>query len=263
MRKISYHFSKTERCQLNINRRPGFTLIELLVAVTIFAALIIVVLGSLARTSLSLASIQDLAQRSQAARTITDQLNSDWHYLYTSANVTDRGAGVSTANCLLQKPLGSDTNYCVFRGYSLHDDRLVLLLQYPGQPTTELVKRIYTFSIPDNATNRQTLLMTEFRHCNLTDSAVDLAAKDIVCGVQSLNNQNRDLVPTNLALSNDSAVFASKFTGLIIDPTRGTTGLLRLNLTIKSANNAALSCDKLAPGSCYSVETVVTTGVVR
>ena len=118
-------------------RKEGFTLLELLVAVTIFSGLMIVVLGSFSRSAFSLAGVNSLRQRSQAARGVVDTIGNDWQFLYLqnsdrsqSVNFIDNDAGFQNIQ---------------YRGFSLSTDnnRLLLLLKYPDQSTTELVRRVY------------------------------------------------------------------------------------------------------------------------
>ena len=59
----------------------GFTLIEMLVAVTIFSGLIILAIGTFARSAISAEKTDALRSKTEAARSVIDQISNDFRYV--------------------------------------------------------------------------------------------------------------------------------------------------------------------------------------
>lgn len=66
--------------------KKGFTLIELLVAVTIFSGLVILAIGAFARSAISSERTDALRDKTQAARSVIDQIGNDFRYVYIDNN---------------------------------------------------------------------------------------------------------------------------------------------------------------------------------
>ena len=236
-------------------RKDGFTLLELLVAVTIFSGLMIVVLGSFSRSAFSLAGVNSLRQRSQAARGVVDTIGNDWQFLYLqnsdrsqSVNFIDNDAGFQNIQ---------------YRGFSLSTDnnRLLLLLKYPDQSTTELVRRVYELK---EIGARSSVSVTEGRRCQINNQSQLIECQDL--------GPSSDLFPDDLAIDLVSDPTArSQFTGLLVNDASGLnpsqTGYLQVRLTVEPTELATLqpqpTCQEAPPGSCYTVSTTLNAGVVR
>lgn len=209
-------------------KRAGFTLLELLVAITIFSGMIILAFGAFARTANSAAQSNTVRERTEAARSLIDQISTDFRYVVETE---------TPAGCLAppQVPVGG-----VWKGFCLNPvsqalNSVHLLIQYPNE-TTFVGKTYFVTTVGSNFT----VQVAEQRDCV---SANDCAAT-IVGAKTSL---------TTTYVLDDQNVFSGQAQTPLGD------GFLRLSLTIKPAGTAA-KCNQISTGSCYKITTTLVPG---
>lgn len=217
----------------------GFTLIELLVAVAIFSGLMLVVLGSLSRSSLTLASVNGLRERSQAARQIVDQISNDWQYVYNR-------------DLKIKFPAKSDI-LDIENGYytDTNKGKLIMVLKYPRQD--ELTVKYYHLrpvsTIPHSG---------EFRKgCKNADTLDISAGCDTV-----IYTGLHPLLSARFGLDDDRANGYGSYFQATRPVDNKTTGMLKVELTVRPAvYEASVSCSSLPKGTCYKLSTTLTQGM--
>jgi len=222
--------------------KSGFTLLELLIAVTIFSGLIIIVLGSFARSAGSTAKTALLREKNQAARGLIDQVTTDFEFIDTTNQVMDTDG--TTA----------------FRGFTISNggDDLIMLLHYPTAPVGQYVRKEYSIKTLANDANRLTLVVNEHRECSLVGSQLTCAGPITGGG---------DLLNSRYALNNDAnSPFETKFSGLTPASARSQSppvnGYLKISFTVKPLDYKTINCyangsQQVAGGICYKVETTL------
>lgn len=219
----------------------GYTLIEMLISVAIFSALIIIVLATVSSSSSSSARVNSLRGKAEAARSVVDQISSDFRYIYTEKAVTD-------------------TEGLQFVGYYFSGgrDALVLLMKLPGQ--SELIRKKYAFN---QRNGRWTITLEEFRQCTVDDSGI------LSCSEESSTTQPLELLSEQFQLNRKpGSQYDSFFGGLTLlealakDPPEN--GYLELALTIKPTEYGSLDCDDLQveAGTCYGLRTTLNAGAI-
>lgn len=110
-------------------KRNAFTLIEILVAVSIFSGILILSMGALARSTRSASTVEGVRQKTEAARTVIDQISNDFQYLFQGGSYMSglatvvplpTGFQVSGVNQVLDVMVRYPNNAAVFhRRYEL------------------------------------------------------------------------------------------------------------------------------------------------
>lgn len=227
---------------MSSNRRQGFTLLELLVSVAIFSGLAVLTIGIFARSAISSLKSGASRERTEAARSVVDRINSDLRYVYTDEEVTNP---VGDPNCV-----GAGT---VFMGYDfspVSSPRCVkMILKIPRQ--FGYTYKIYSVE-PDGM-----VLLTERRGCTLTPAKVlDCAAGTRADNLSILNDKYR------VELVGPTSVFDGINPSEARTGTPPTTPYLKTALTIKPADLTA-ACAPDNKSKCYTVSTTITTGAMR
>lgn len=225
------------------SRVEGFTLIELLVAVAIFSGLIIIVLGSIARSSLTLASIDSLREKSQATRKIIDQISNDWQYVY-NRNLTLKFSSSSTQD------QGITSGY-----YSSGDGRrLIMVLKFPRQ---------YNLTVKDYqiSSDLKVITLSEFRAVCENNNSLYLYQDPTICP-RLVSIPLGPVLADRFSLADNSPDYRSYFQAAT--PTPNQTGKLKIELTIRPAvYQASQSCADLPKGTCYKLSTTLSQGMGR
>ncbi|MEK9167434.1 MAG: prepilin-type N-terminal cleavage/methylation domain-containing protein [Patescibacteria group bacterium] len=219
--------------------RSGYTLIEMLISVTIFSGLLIIVLGVVATSSSSSAKVSVLREKSQATRTLIDQISNDLRYVDLTANLDadnkgffiDTSARTSLVMALLLP--GADKDIGLVR-------KEYLIEQFNGHWTLTLregrdCKRAYflTFDGPNG--------------CNKKSDKTDL--------LTSAYSLNQGQLP---------AQFPSELSGLLVADAKiaEVSPYVSMDLTIKPFDLTE-NCDQAESGSCYKVSTKINMGGSR
>ena len=224
---------------LKAKARPGFTLLEMLVAVTIFSGIVILALGAFARSISASAKVAVQREKTEAVRSVVDQVSNDLHYTY-NGNVTISGGA---------------SPYTIVNGvYQRNTDELELILQYPGSTSAQLVHRLYRYeqsqvTINGQSVTRVSLYLREARSCNASAGCSDITA----------------LSGNDMVASKYSLIEMSPSLGFEIVPKTATAkGLVRIKMAIKPAESTNIttlaSCSTAAVGVCYNLETAVESG---
>ncbi len=219
----------------------GFTLLELLVSVTIFAGIIILSMAVFARTISSSARANNTRQKTEAARSISDQISGDFRYVSTTKDITvGFGCPAPATN---EKWFG----YCYgsFSTGLVSSDGLFMLLKYPGQDADTYTARTYYFDGVNN------IFMGEAgvgHECKLSLSNCQPTASTSTAGLLS------------------SSYWIDHPAGTQIFSGQGQTttgsGFLNLVLTIKP-NNTLAHCSGAGSvdiGTCYSLNSTLVPG---
>lgn len=227
-------------------KQRGYTLIEMLVSVSIFSGLLIIVLGTVASSSSSSAKVSLLRDKNQAARALIDQISNDFRYVDKAAVFEDK--------VVLPCKTRQDGS-CLYQGYSIAPNRLVLALHLPNtDPATQIVRKEYNIEV---ISSRLTLTLREGRQCRINVSSI------LICDQQS-NPIPIDLLSTAYVLNDGLADWPSSFGGLTVDQGQGATPsitpFLTISLTIKPVGFRSLSCRDIDPGNCYKVSTTLSLG---
>jgi len=222
----------------------GYTLIEMLISVAIFSALIIIVLATVSSSSSSSARVNSLREKTEATRSVVDQISSDFRYIYTEKTVTDVEGEL------------------FFSGYYIdgNGETLVLLMKLPGQ--SELVRKKYALT---RQNGRWTITLEEFRRCT-----VEVETEVLECPEgESRTTQPLELLPEQFQLNRKSgSQYDSFFDGLtpfeasMKNPPEN--GYLELALTIKPTEYGSLDCGdpQVGAGTCYSLRTTLNAGAI-
>jgi len=222
-----------------LKARPGFTLLEMLVAVTIFSGIVILALGTFARSISSSAKVAVQREKTEALRSVVDQISSDLRYTY-NGNVAISGGAVP---------------YTIANGvYQRNTNELELIIQYPGATTAQLVHRLYRYEQNQVSYNGQTvtrisLYLREARACNAASGCSDISAA-----------AESDLVSSKYSLIELSPSLSFQIT----PKSSAVTGLVKIKMAIKptEATNVTTlaSCSTATVGVCYNLETAVVSG---
>lgn len=211
-----------------LKRQAGFTLLELLIAVTIFSGMIILAFGAFARSASTAAQSNSVRERTEAARSVVDQISTDFRYLAETE---------SPAGC---PSVPNDPPNGVWKGFCLDAaaqglNSVHLLLQYPNE--SSYVGKTYFVT---NSDNNFALKVAEKRGCFTVNDCPPLIenAKTILSSNYLLDNQD-------------------VFSGQAQTPIQG--GFLRLKLAIKPAAVTS-RCDDLELGACYELSTTLVPG---
>lgn len=226
-----------------IGAKKAYTLIEMLITVAIFAGLLIIVLGSFATSSSSTAKVAGLREKSGAVRVLVDSIATDFRFLYRDRVFKDNEFGPPAGrSCQM------DNGACVFTGYLVDTDRIVMALLYPGDDNqTELVRKEYRIN---NIKGRNSVWIEERRGCGLNGS------HNWTCD----REQTVDLLPESYEL-NRGTTLNSGFGGLTVFeaanvPPVGVTPFVNLNFVIKPVGDI---CSNSA-STCYEVRTTLNVG---
>jgi len=219
----------------------GYTLIEMLISVTIFSGLLIIVLGVVATSSSSSAKVSVLREKSQATRTLIDQISNDLRYVDLTANLDANNKGFIV-----------DTSART---------RLIMAILLPGaDKDIGLVRKEYVI---EQFNDHWTLTLREGRECKrayfLTFDGPNGCNKksdktDLLTSAYSLN-QGR--LPSE---------FPSELSGLLVADAEsaGVSPYVSMDLTIKPVD-LSLDCSDLSvdSGTCYKVSTKINMGGSR
>lgn len=221
-------------------QQPGYTLIELLVAITIFSAVMIISIATFARSATSAVRSNALRERTEATRALVDQISNDTHYVDTSTLVTQEGE--TPAN---YKGFGNlDIN-------PLNSQKFVLVLRYPGEAATDLVRKVYEVKEQDG---QMTLLVRENRGCR-----IDVGK--LTCVSPPLGQEEpQNLLSNKFSLDSlDTSKPIFRVFDELAAAAAGTSAYLQLALTIKPIDYAQVPCndDQMPAGVCYSVQTTL------
>ncbi len=221
--------------------KGGFTLLELLISVTIFSGLVIIVLGGFARSASSTAKTALLREKNQTARTLIDQVTTDFEFIDTTREVVD----IDTTTHL--------------RGFALEGggDDLVMLLHYPTAPDNQYVRKEYKVTFLSNDSARLTLTLNEHRDCSVAGTQLNCTGP----------TGGGDLLNSRYALNNDTnSAFETKFSGLVpasaVSQNPPVNGYLSISLTVKPLEYKNIPCSsgsgqQVPGGVCYKVETTL------
>jgi len=222
-------------------KRAAFTLIELLVSVAIFVVLLVIALGTFARSIAAIDSTADLREKSQVLRRVVDGIGNDWRYLY----IKNKRGQLDSFRLNNNNNVSSD-----FYGFALSGDDLYLVLRYPSE--TKLVVKHYQIK---QVSGRKTITLSEAIGC-----VIDPGSRLLTDGHGSVcvESSAADLLPARWALD---------VTGNQNQPFKGSSatpnqpGYLKLDLTLKAKEFATTNCSSLPTGSCYGVKTTFTQGL--
>jgi prepilin-type N-terminal cleavage/methylation domain-containing protein len=211
--------------------KKAFTLIEMLVAVSIFSGIVILALGSFARSISSSAKVSLQRERTQAIRSVVDRISTDLQYAY-------KGTTHISAN----------TPYDIVGGiYQKDVNQLELVLKYPDG---QFVHRMYAVDVVNS---RRTVLLREDRSNCTAGTCSDVA------GLAS-----SDLLATKYQIiQNDT----SKKSFLVNSKTSTNYGMVKIDLTVAAADVVGItdttkcsSSSNAVGGLCYSLQTSVEAG---
>lgn len=225
---INYQLLKTENWKLKTADRPAYTLIEMLISVTIFSGLLIIVLGTVASSSGSSAKVSLLRDKSQAARSLIDQISNDLRYSDLTANLNnnDRGFLIDSSS----------------RTY------LTMALLLPGKDKDiGLIRKEYRI---EQYNNHLTLTLKEGRGCKRA-GFLEFNACD-------QKSDKTDLLSNAYSLGQEVG-FSSELGGLNVlaagQQTPPISPFVSITFTLKPAGMTT-GCS-LDSGTCYKVSTTV------
>lgn len=187
-------------------KKPGYTLLELLISIAIFSGIMILAIGAFSRSASSSAKSNIVRAKSEAARTVIDQISSDFRY------VTPDAAPYGCA----PTQIGFCVNPAAFASVP---SSVSMLLKYPDQST--YVMKTYFVS----STN-PTVRVIENRDCTLANLSV----------CQALIANARTFLNPDYLLANSTDVFVGQSTA-------AKTGFLKINLNIKP--KSAANCNEV------------------
>lgn len=224
--------------------KPGYTLLELLIAITIFSALIIMSVGIFARTVTSAAKSNVSRQKTEAARSIIDQISSDFRYVVDSQVPTDCAAQQSQLQPVGQK---SWYGYCV----DSVNDVLYMLIKYPGDAT--YTAKAYSVDVDGLIANgNQLIKVAEKRDCpDITCTTAGVLPTTMLNNAYYLDaGQVFSAIPNSLDYTNP------------VNPTAVLQkGSLAVNLSIKPIDlNKPCSDSSVAAGTCYQLSATLVPG---
>lgn len=219
----------------NSRQNRAYTLIEMLISVTIFSGLLIIVLGTVATSSSSSAKVSILREKSQAARTLIDQISNDLRYVDTDIYLID--------------PDGN-RNF----GYSLNPNNnlLVLAIRLPNTTENELVRKEYSIK---QFNDRLTLTLIEWRGCKNDGLLCDGASK----------SKETDLLSSAYALD-QTTTFPSQIGGIsprdINKLGQPISPYVSMVFSLKPVEFINLPCTdrSLDADACYKVSTSLNMG---
>jgi len=256
--------------QLNTSRDPsvrakaGYTLIEMLVSVSIFSGLLIIVLGAIASSSSSSARVGLLRTKNQAARSLIDQISTDFRFIRNNDSFRVNGFGPPPAptNC------GSGQDNCVIRGFSVGADgnEAILMLHLPNDPANQYVLKLYSIQKRGSDPTNLTLFVQEGRQCPFNGDGTQININNIRSSCIQFSDVPHDLLPSSLVLNQTASggTWQSVISGL---PTQQAFGLtpavapfIHLQFTVKPLDFKSSDCSILDAGTCYKVSTTLTAG---
>jgi prepilin-type N-terminal cleavage/methylation domain-containing protein len=245
---------------------PGFTFIEMLVAVTIFSGLLILALATFSRSIASSNKVSVLRQKSETARSVIDQITTDFNFVYKDKQVTDKTNGNFQFTGYYFWPLT----------HPIPVSGIVMVLKYPGEVDSngqsKYTRKEYDIAIRTLGGHGQTttydLQMREDRDCNIN------SGNELDCGATA--GDFRFITSDQYLIDKDSSI-----AGLTIDdgnnpPVAGDpkqTGYVSLNLIFRPAgltaddqNLPCFSSDSsvttLPVATCYKISTTLNAGVI-
>ncbi|MCR4308312.1 MAG: type II secretion system GspH family protein [Candidatus Berkelbacteria bacterium] len=222
-------------------KMKGYTLIEMLISITILSGLLIITLGIVATSSSSSAKVSVLREKSQATRTLVDQISNDLRYVDTNVEFKE-----------------SDT---IYRGYLLEEtskNRLVLALHLPkADPNFPLVRKEYTIQTYND---HLTLTLLEKRKCNIDPDLTWFCDSEFLSPITDLLSTTYSL---NQGATND---FLSEFSGLMVVDAENDhiSPFVSIDLTVKPSD-VSLDCTNslVDAGTCYEISTTINMGSSR
>ncbi|HSX42136.1 MAG TPA: type II secretion system protein [Candidatus Saccharimonadales bacterium] len=236
--------------------RRAYTLIELLVSVLIFSGLIVLAIAAFARSVSSSSQSNVVRAQVQAARSVTDQLTNDLHYVDT----VDQPAS-------LKSSCGSPAS--IFTGVRLGNafgcDEAELLLKYPGATGAgDLVWRLYA---AQTLNNRPSVYVYELRGLSvctpLGGGNPVVASQTAPCAAASPPATPADLL-SSAYVADGLGGLTPVFSGLDIAAAKSATAspYVKIHFDLKPAGDAAQTCATLGAGTCYTLDTTVVPGAI-
>jgi len=232
--------------------KPGYTLLEMLIAITIFSALLIIILATFSRSAGSSAQVNVIREKSSVARSVMDQIANEFRFAKRGETITgERFSGGQSAGDFVGFAINSQ----------LGQEGLLLVLQFPGEEV--LVRKEYIVERPvgvsvGNNDSSARLLVKEQRGCRLQG----------VSGGKTLFCPGSSPTPTSLLSEKfllnvlDNPSWSTSFTGLAINNPHSLTGYLSINLVIKPSEYKSEPCSRLPQGTCFRVSTTLNAGVL-
>lgn len=207
----------------------GFTLIELLVSVAIFSGVIIIALGAFALSADSSARSSLVRERTEAARSVMDQIGNDLRYVYQGQEFSPTPNECNT----------SGTQYQA-RGLHFSDNCLFMLLLYPGfEPENGLVMRRY-YVAPNGR-----IYIEHADNCFIGDL--------ITCNPSRTMAGNDMMNPRFSLVSPSDAIYGGEriFSGVLPHQALNSneSAFVTVNIAVRPTNFEG-TCDS-SPGSCY------------
>lgn len=240
---------------MNFRTQPAYTLLELLIAVSIFSALIILCVGIFARTVSSSVKANVSRQKTEAARSVVDQISNDFRYVASAQTPPDCARATN--------PIPPNPSNGTWRGFCVDNinDALYMLLKYPGDVT--YTAKSYT--VPSVSSTSVTLSLAQTRGCSLpNDPYAPNDARFVPCTTSPSNQPN----VLSSAYELDYLAGSNVFTGVadVLDSSNPlnpnsslTKGSLHISINLKPAGLNTV-CSALDAGTCYQLSTTLVPG---
>lgn len=243
-----------------LRSQPGYTLLELLISIAIFSGVMILALGAFARSATSTAKSNVVREKSEAARSLIDQISNDFRYISKDALPSGclpdakyaPGSG-SDAKGFCVNPV----NTTVFT--HTVPSSVVMLLKYPGQ-NTYVAKKYY---VSEQAP--YTIMAIEVRDCTLEEiTRPGWGAYNEPCNtVFELSGNNDGRYSSQPLLDRRYVLFGTTFTDVEKvftgkPETKTNSGYLGINLVIKPRGDGNVDCK--VSGTCYELKTTLVPG---
>lgn len=235
-------------------KRPGYTLLEMMVSVLIFSGLIILAIAAFARSASSGTRSNSVRVKVEAARSVIDQLTNDFHYVDT----VDQVASFKTT-CG-----GTSEPFIGLRlGGSLGCDEAELLLKYPGATGNgDLVWRLYS---AQTLGGRPSIYVYEQRGLSVCNDGSGNIITNVINPCTSIiaPTTPADLVKKDF-VADGLGGLTPVFSGQDIANAKigNVTPSVKIHFVMKPASYTSQSCDALAEGTCYTLDTTVIPGSI-
>lgn len=222
--------------------RGGFTLLEMLIATAIFSGLVILILGTFARTGSSSAKVSILRNKAESARSIMSQIREDFNYLYTEQVVTF--------------VIGNSAHTIQGYTFSAPDaSEVIMILKSPEIGSDKFTIKRYSAPLIAGVSGSQSreLKVLEARDCRVVTGGpypgptVKLEDCAYFPGSGSVESK---MLPDKYVLDNQPV-----FTGLV--PLSTITGFVKIRLSLKPSEFSHKKCEDLPAGTCYTLETTL------
>lgn len=242
--------------KFRFSRKPGYTLIELLISVLIFSGLIVLAIAAFARSVSSSSQSNVVRAQVQAARSVTDQLTNDLHYVDT----VDQPASLKSS-C----GASASTFIGVRLGNVFGCDEAELLLKYPGATGSgDLVWRLYA---AQTLNNRPSIYVYELRSLSIctpvggTNPVV--ASSTAPCTAATPPATPADLLSSSY-VADGLGGLTPVFSGLDTLSSQSATAspYVKIHFDMKPASDVAQSCSILGAGTCYTLDTTIIPGAI-